>query len=96
MPLIEVRDGVRGGKRCFVGTGIAVYDVLEYLAGGMTTEQIVDDFPELSEAHVRARTRVRRASGASAGRDCVKLLFDETAPGISSTASPPTSQTVPT
>lgn len=54
MPLIEARDGVRGGKPCFVGTRIAVYDVLEYLAGGMTTEQIVADFPELSEAHVRA------------------------------------------
>jgi len=54
MPLIEVRDGVRGGKPCFVGTRIAVYDVLEYLAGGMTTEQIVADFPELTEAHVRA------------------------------------------
>ena len=36
------------------GTRIAVYDVLEYLAGGMTTEQIVADFPELTEAHVRA------------------------------------------
>ena len=52
--LIEVRDGVRGGKPCFVGTRIAVYDVLEYLAGGMTTDQIVQDFPELTETHVRA------------------------------------------
>ena len=52
--LIEVRDGVRGGKPCFVGTRIAVYDVLEYLAGGMTSEQIIADFPELTEAHVRA------------------------------------------
>ena len=30
------------------------YDVLEYLAGGMTTDQIVRDFPELTDAHVRA------------------------------------------
>jgi uncharacterized protein (DUF433 family) len=52
--LIEMRDGVRGGKPCFVGTRIAVYDVLEYLAGGMTVEQIVADFPELTDAHVRA------------------------------------------
>ena len=52
--LIEVRDGVRGGKPCFVGTRITVYDVLEYLAGGMSSEQIVADFPELTEAHVRA------------------------------------------
>lgn len=52
--MIEVRDGVRGGKPCFVGTRIAVYDVLEYLAGGMTTADIVRDFPELTEVHVRA------------------------------------------
>jgi uncharacterized protein (DUF433 family) len=52
--LIEMRDGVRGGKPCFVGTRIAVYDVLEYLAGGMSVEQIVADFPELTDAHVRA------------------------------------------
>jgi uncharacterized protein (DUF433 family) len=31
-----------------------VYDVLEYLAAGMTVEQIVADFPELTEANVRA------------------------------------------
>jgi len=54
MSLIEVRDGVRGGKPCFVGTRIAVYDVLEYLAGGMMTADIVRDFPELTEVHVRA------------------------------------------
>lgn len=54
MAMIEVRDGVRGGKPCFVGTRIAVYDVLEYLAGGMTTDEIIRDFPELTESHVRA------------------------------------------
>ncbi len=46
--------GVRSGKPCFVGTRIAVYDVLEYLASGMTTEEIVTDFPELTPEHVRA------------------------------------------
>ncbi|MGH3636083.1 MAG: DUF433 domain-containing protein [Mycobacterium sp.] len=52
--IIEVRPGVRSGKPCFVGTRITVYDVLEYLASGMTIDQIVADFPELSAAHVRA------------------------------------------
>lgn len=52
--LIEMRDGVRGGKPCFAGTRVAVYDVLEYLAGGMTAGEIVADFPELTEAHIRA------------------------------------------
>ena len=52
--LIETRAGVRSGKPCFVGTRIAVYDVLDYLASGMTAEEIVADFPELTEWHVRA------------------------------------------
>lgn len=52
--LIETRAGVRSGKPCFVGTRIAVYDVLEYLASGMTADEIVADFPELTSEHVRA------------------------------------------
>ena len=52
--LIETRPGVRGGKPCFAGTRIAVYDVLDYLASGMTSLEIVGDFPELTEQHVRA------------------------------------------
>lgn len=52
--LIETHPGVRSGKPCFVGTRIAVYDVLDYLASGMRTQHIVADFPELSERHVRA------------------------------------------
>lgn len=54
LSLIEVRPEVRGGKPCFVGTRITVYDVLEYLAGGMSSEEIVADFPELTRNHVRA------------------------------------------
>ena len=54
MALIETCPGVRSGKPCFVGTRISVYDVLEYLASGMSTDDIVSDFPELSSDHVRA------------------------------------------
>lgn len=46
--------GVRGGKPCVSGTRITVYDVLEYLAGGMTETQILDDFPSLKSEHIRA------------------------------------------
>ncbi len=53
LSLIEVRPEVRGGKPCFVGTRITVYDVLEYLAGGTSSEEIVADFPEITEDHVR-------------------------------------------
>jgi uncharacterized protein (DUF433 family) len=52
--VIETRPGVRSDKLCFVGTRIAVYDVLEYLASGMTVEEIVADFPELTAEHVSA------------------------------------------
>lgn len=52
--MIETRPGIRSGKPCFVGTRITVYDVLDYLASGMTTAEIIDDFPELTEQHVRA------------------------------------------
>lgn len=52
--MIETRPGVRSGKPCFIGTRIAVYDVLDYLASGMSLEEIVADFPELTAQHVRA------------------------------------------
>jgi uncharacterized protein (DUF433 family) len=52
--VIETRAGVRSGKPCFVGTRITVYDVLEYPASGMTAEEIVADFPELTPELVRA------------------------------------------
>ena len=45
---IEIRPGVRAGKPCFKGTRITVYDVLEYLAGEMTEDELLDDFPDLS------------------------------------------------
>jgi uncharacterized protein (DUF433 family) len=45
---------VRAGKPCFVGTRIAVVDVLDYLVDGMTAAEIVVDFPELTADHVQA------------------------------------------
>ena len=56
--LIDMRPDVRGGKPCFVGTRITVYDVLEYLASGMTTDEVVADFAELTTDHVRAALSV--------------------------------------
>jgi uncharacterized protein (DUF433 family) len=45
---ITVEPGKRGGKPCVRGLRITVYDVLEYLAGGMTYDEVVADFPELT------------------------------------------------
>ena len=52
--LIDVRPDVRGGKPCFVGTRITVYDVLDYLASGMTQEEILTDFPYLTVEDIQA------------------------------------------
>lgn len=51
---ISVNPAVRGGKPCIRGTRITVYDVLEYLAGGMTEEAILADFPDLTREDIRA------------------------------------------
>jgi uncharacterized protein (DUF433 family) len=51
---IAITPGVRSGKPCIKGTRITVYDVLEYLAGGMTEEQILADFPDLTREDIRA------------------------------------------
>lgn len=54
LELIEATPGVRSGKPRFVGTRITVQDVLEYLASGMTFPEILEDFPELTETHLRS------------------------------------------
>ena len=51
---IEVNPAVRSGKPCIKGTRITVYDVLEYLAGGMSEDQILTDFPDLAREDIRA------------------------------------------
>ena len=52
--LITIEPGKRGGQPCIRGMRITVYDVLEYLASGMTEEQILQDFPELLRSDIRA------------------------------------------
>ena len=51
---ITITPGVRSGKPCIKGTRITVYDVLEYLAGGMTEAQVLADFPGLRPEDIRA------------------------------------------
>lgn len=68
---ITVTPGVRSGKPCIKGTRITVYDVLEYLAGGMTEAQILADFTDLTAEDIRAclafaASRERRLSSPSA------------------------------
>jgi uncharacterized protein (DUF433 family) len=51
---IGIDPAVRSGKPCIIGTRITVSDVLEYLAGGMTEQQLLADFPQLQRVQVLA------------------------------------------
>ncbi len=52
--IITIEPGKRGGKPCIRGMRITVYDVLGWLAAGMSHEEILDDFPELTEEDIKA------------------------------------------
>ena len=51
---ITLEPEKRGGKPCIRGLRITVYDVLEYLASGMTEAEILEDFPDLEREDIRA------------------------------------------
>jgi uncharacterized protein (DUF433 family) len=51
---ITIEPGKRGGKPCIRGMRIAVGDVLEYMASGMSEAEILGDFPELELEDIRA------------------------------------------
>jgi uncharacterized protein (DUF433 family) len=51
---ISIDPNVRFGKPCLNGTRISVYDVLNWMASGMTVEEIILDFPELDSEKVQA------------------------------------------
>jgi uncharacterized protein (DUF433 family) len=52
--IITIEPGKRGGKPCIRGMRVTVYDVLSYLAAGMTTEEILEDFPYLTREDILA------------------------------------------
>jgi uncharacterized protein (DUF433 family) len=52
--IITIEAGKRGGKPCIRGMRITVYDVLEYLASGMSKEEVLADFPYLTEEDILA------------------------------------------
>ena len=51
---ISINPNVRFGKPCITGTRISVADVLGWLANGMTYDEIIDDFPQLSKEQILA------------------------------------------
>ena len=52
--IITVEPGKLGGKPCIRGLRIAVYDILEYLASGVSYDEILADFPDLTKEDIRA------------------------------------------
>jgi uncharacterized protein (DUF433 family) len=51
---IVIDSGIRFGKPCIRGTRITVGDILGFLAAGMSNRDIIEDYPELTEADIRA------------------------------------------
>jgi uncharacterized protein (DUF433 family) len=51
---ISIDPAIRSGKPCIRGTRIAVADVLDYLGGGMSVQEVLDDFPDLTLEDVQA------------------------------------------
>lgn len=66
---ITIEAGKRGGKPCVRGMRITVYDVLGYLASGMSEEEILTDFPDLERSDIRACL----AYAADEGRKLVRI-----------------------
>lgn len=52
--IITIDPGKRSGKPCIRGLRITVYDVLDYMASGMSQAEILTDFPDLTETDIRA------------------------------------------
>ncbi|HYU24621.1 MAG TPA: DUF433 domain-containing protein [Thermoanaerobaculia bacterium] len=52
--VITVESDKRGGQPCIRGLRITVYDVLSYLASGMSEEEIISDFPDLTRDDILA------------------------------------------
>lgn len=69
--IITIEPGKRSGKPCI--RGLRIYDILGYLAGGMSNKEIIDDFPELTEEDIGASL----AYAAAQGTNAVKLLYDQ-------------------
>jgi len=51
---ISIDPDIRSGKPCIKGTRITVSDILQWLASGMSFQEILDDYPLLKKEHIRA------------------------------------------
>ena len=66
---ISIDPEICFGKPCIIGTRITVGNILKWLSIGMTTDEIIEDYPELQEVHIRA------ALDFAANRDKITKVF---------------------
>jgi uncharacterized protein (DUF433 family) len=66
---ISIDPGIRFGKPCIKGTRITVGDILSWLSSGMTNQEILEDYPELQEIHIRS------ALAFAAERDAITKII---------------------
>jgi uncharacterized protein (DUF433 family) len=70
---IVIDNEIRFGKPCIKGTRITVGDILQWLSNGMTEQEMLEDYPELQQIHIKA------ALAFAAERDAMtKVLVHET------------------
>ena len=75
--IITIEPDKMGGKPCIRGLRITVYDVLDYLASGMTEAEILADFPDLTAKIFAPLSRSPPTGSAGSSLSGVKLLLDE-------------------
>jgi uncharacterized protein (DUF433 family) len=61
--IITINPNIRFGRPCISGTRISVYDVLGWLSIGMSHEEIIEDFPELTNEQILACLQYAAAKG---------------------------------
>jgi len=66
---ISINPDIRFGKPCIIGTRISVGDILGWLSTGMTSKEIIEDYPELQEIHILS------ALAFAATRDKITKVF---------------------
>lgn len=74
---IEIDPQVRFGKPCIKGTRISVYDVLSWLSSGMTVDELLGDFPQLTKDQILACLGYSADKERKGDCGCMKLLVDE-------------------
>jgi uncharacterized protein (DUF433 family) len=80
--IITIEPGKRSGKPCIRGMRITVQDVFEYLAGGMTEDQILEDFPELTREDINACFAFAADRERKLFHECNSRNFGDRRPGL--------------